>query len=110
MVGVVARPELVSDDDHALGGVFLHGPGALEVIFGDRIKEMMVEDALISVNKVSLLLGLDSAEVDVAVKLKGSRTTEALEALVSADLMKRSHLESTDGDDLALLFNGVDQV
>lgn len=107
VVSVVAGPEFVSDNDDALSSVFLHGPGTLQRVFADGVKEFVVKDALVSVDEVSLLLGQDSAEVDIAIKLKGGRPAEALEALISADLMKRGHLESANRDDLALSLNGV---
>lgn len=110
MVGVVAGPELVSNDHNALGGVFLHSPGTLKVVFRNIVEEFMVEDALVSIDQVSLFFGIHPAEVHIVSKLACSGATKTLEALISADFMKRGHLKGTDGNDLALSLNGVNKI
>jgi hypothetical protein len=57
VVAVIARPEFVTDDNSALSGVLLNGPCALQYICRDQVKEGVVEDPLISINKIAFLLG-----------------------------------------------------
>ena len=110
MVGVVAGPELVSNDHNALGGIFLHCPGTLKVVFRNAVEELMVEDTLVSIDQVSLLFGINPAEVHIVSKFECSGATKSLKALISADFMKGSHLKGTDGNDLALSLNCVDKI
>lgn len=87
MVGVVAWPQFVADDCYTLSGVFLDAPSTLERITGKGVEKVGVENAIISINEVSLLLANDGSEMDIVLKLEGSRASEALEALVSSDLV-----------------------
>ena len=92
MIGIVAWPELVSNDDNALGSVFLHGPGTLKVVFRNAVEELMVENAFISINQVSLFFAINPAEVHIVSKFESCGATKTLEALISADFMKWCHL------------------
>ena len=50
VVGEVARPDLVPYNCNALRSVFLYRPCSLERVLCERVKELVVEDAVISVD------------------------------------------------------------
>jgi len=48
--------------------------------------------------------------VNIVGELKGRISSQTLETLVASNLAKGVHLEGTNGDDLALLFNSLDDI
>lgn len=110
MVGIVTWPKLVSDHCNALSGIFLDAPDSLKGVLGKGIEELMIENAIIAINKVPLFLAKDRSKVDIAFESKGLRSAQSLEAFVASHFMKGCHLQSSQRDRLTFLFNCPHQV
>jgi hypothetical protein len=105
VVELVTRPFQASDVDVVCP--LLEGPRSLGLVLGRRLQESSVERSSRIVKSILLVFSLHVSEVHVVVKHVSVVLAEAVERLITGDLVLTGHLERSNGADLTIVFDGV---
>lgn len=108
VVSVVTGPSARAEHGSCLGDVAADSPQFFALHIGGIVEEVSNVDIVLAVGLLNLLGLLGLAEVHVAAELHGGVSLEATESLVLQDVANGSALIGTDGNDLALVLNAVD--
>mmetsp|Transcript_1445 Transcript_1445/g.2089 ORF Transcript_1445/g.2089 Transcript_1445/m.2089 type:complete len:228 (-) Transcript_1445:260-943(-) len=110
VIGSEASPEVVSNNSHLVGGVWLDAPAAHGQISGDLVEEVRLENCVVSEQSSLLCLILHVSEVRIVREAESSVAVETTEGHIPLNFVCLSQTEGAMRADLAIVFDSHDRV
>ena len=101
----VTFPHIISNDGHSLGYKLLEWPASSWLVVVHLIKEVSLENGVISLQILFLCWVLDVSEMRVELQVITLVGLESLECFISLHLVLRSQLHWSLRDDMAVILD-----